>query len=826
MTWFDRLFERPRRHVFGWWSFDDVESTLLRDDGTRVQFVGAAADHDALGIRNTGNRRWMLFELRSGHDTRSAAHPLLVERRDVLDPLLPTPRRLVWRLDHMRSAKLRGALPPDQVLWQALDRLAIDALYCWPGGTRAGLRPAEVAVSGGWRGGEWTADFYRAFSGSGIDAYPGEGRFQDMPPEAPQRWEMIVPERLASIEDAQTQFQALRSAAPREVAVLLPELTRSRPHLRSSGGRLLVPLLLCSHDPVMLRWLYVDDAIITDRLRSVASSLAPTFAPDWRFSIDSRHCLVGTVDQRTGEYLDFARVSPWYAERTPRDGALLFEGGSFSTQTLARFREVVGDAVWVWRDVVLALPGEDGMAREVRVGTPGQTEFWPALQYAGTERALTMRAAPRTQHEDGGVRLAWMFADEDGYAPPLRTARVGRLDFDGSTLVMIDRETGQTLTFERTLEGSADASSDQLGIFRYRDTETHYPVVVRRLARADPDTGADWLLDHGASSEQWRAETHVTSDTTAYPSQQLWRRVASFVLDALLAWPDTAAFGPAPRAVAAAGGWWAGRWAADVRRHGRTRLLTDMRWRHIREQRLHERFPLLMSGDDPRVVVSGPADPEPTLAWKRHAWHANEESARDAATKFGPTRPTIAFDPPGAISVDPIDLATLAAEHLADRYYWLREDGGALLYVCGEHKVIRGGPEMAEVMEPLFEYCDADVRVRLHLSYESGLEQPVSLMVAHWPRVVRASPFHEEEGVLPSSLFRRVADSKDSWAPHARLWHRLADALEAWLDPARPGSRAGVAARGLYVSGAFDSSGERTTWFEGRDGAVGHVHQR
>ena len=431
MTWLDRFFERPRRQVFGWWSFDAAESMLLRDDGTHVRFLGPAADDNALDIRNTGNRRWMLFELRSAASIERTVYPLLVERRDVLDPFTSSHRRLVWRLDHLRSAKLRGAQPPDQVLWQAVDRLAIDALYCWPEGTRAGLRPAEVAVSGGWCGGEWTTKFYRGFSGSGIGAFPGEGRFADAPPEAPQRWEMIVPERMASIEDAQAQFQALLSAQPHEVSALLPELTRSRPHLRSADGRLLVPLLARSHDPVMLRWLYVDDALITDRLGSAAASFPPTFAPEWKFSIESRQCLVGTIDRRTGEFLDFARVSPWYAERILRPGALFFEGGSFSTQTLARFREVVSDAVWSWRDVVLPLPGEDGLATEVRLGTPAQTELWPATQYGGTERATTMRAAPRVQHEGGGIRLAWMFVDDDGYAPAARTARVGRLDFDG-----------------------------------------------------------------------------------------------------------------------------------------------------------------------------------------------------------------------------------------------------------------------------------------------------------------------------------------------------------------------------------------------------------
>ena len=112
MMWLDRLFDRPRRHVYGWWSFDDAESALVRDDGTRVRFLGLTADDNALDLRNSGNRRWMRFDLRSDVDRERPAYPLLVERRDVLNPFFPAGRRLVWRLDHIRSAKLRGALPP------------------------------------------------------------------------------------------------------------------------------------------------------------------------------------------------------------------------------------------------------------------------------------------------------------------------------------------------------------------------------------------------------------------------------------------------------------------------------------------------------------------------------------------------------------------------------------------------------------------------------------------------------------------------------------------------------------------------------------------
>ena len=286
--------------------------------------------------------------------------------------------------------------------------------------------------------------------------------------------------------------------------------------------------------------------------------------------------------------------------------------------------------------------------------------------------------------------------------------------------------------------------------------------------------------------EGGRAAAGVKAGTAAHPPQELWRRVASFAFEALLAWPDTAAFGPAPRGVVAASGWWGGGWAAELRRRGSTRLLTDVRWRHIREQRLHERFPLLMSGKDPRVTVSGPADPEPTLAWHNHAWRVDERRTGNAASAFGPTTPPITLDPPCALSVDWWTSA-FATERLGDRYYWLREDGGALLYVCGEHKVTRAGRSRRRS----WNHCSRTAMPTFACACSSRMaaasKQPVSLTIVDWPRVVRASRFHEQEGVLPSSLFRPAADSKDRWAPQPRLWHRLADALEAWLDPARTG---------------------------------------
>ena len=328
MTWRDWFFERPRRHVFGWWSFDDAESMLLRDDGTRVRFLGPAADDTALDIRNTGNRRWMRFELRSDASTEPTVYPLLVERRDVLDPLTAAHRRLVWQLDQHRSAKLWGAQPPDHVLWQAVDRLAIDAMYCWPDGTRAGLRPAEVAVSGGWCGGEWTTDFDRGFSGSGIGAFPGEGRYADRTTRSiavlgndpsPTVWRRS--------QDAQAQFQALRSAAPHEVAAL-----RSRADAEPSApavgrcpapGAALGQVARPGQVAVALRWTTRSSPTVWVHGRRHPH---PPLRPNGNSRSSLRQCLVGTINRRTGEFLDFARISPWYTDRIPQPGALFFEG--------------------------------------------------------------------------------------------------------------------------------------------------------------------------------------------------------------------------------------------------------------------------------------------------------------------------------------------------------------------------------------------------------------------------------------------------------------------------------------------------------------------
>jgi hypothetical protein len=183
--------------------------------------------------------------------------------------------------------------------------------------------------------------------------------------------------------------------------------------------------------------------------------------------------------------------------------------------------------------------------------------------------------------------------------------------------------------------------------------------------------------------------------------------------------------------------------------------------------------------------------------------------------------PQVTLDATGAVVVDPVDLAAFAAAHLAGSAHWLRDDGDALLYVCGT-RVVRYGKEMDEMEEPVLEYCDADTRVRMDLSYLSysfAAGSVVSLDRLTWPRVVRTSPFHVAGDVVPPRLYTRTGRAADAWVPRPLLWRRLVDALEGLVDPSRPGESEAVGLRGIYVAGVFDSFGSRKTWLERVDAA-------
>jgi hypothetical protein len=119
-------------------------------------------------------------------------------------------------------------------------------------------------------------------------------------------------------------------------------------------------------------------------------------------------------------------------------------------------------------------------------------------------------------------------------------------------------------------------------------------------------------------------------------------------------------------------------------------------------------------------------------------------------------------------------------------------------------------------MWPVYEYADADVRVRLRAAGSRG-QPPLWLDTLGWPRVVRTSVFATARGELPPELFLLAPGSGPSWQPHPRLWYRLVDAAEARLDPERTGRGAAVVTRGAYVADAFDHHADRSVWFDGPD---------
>jgi len=150
----------------GWWYFDKTSPSLVNKvSGQRVAYVEHMADDPSLNIFSSSKRQWMRFTY-SDHEIQ---YPVVVEARHVRKNTSRTERHNVWRVDHIRSAKLwkretgqENDHPPHN-LWQRLDDCLCDAFGCWP---QDALDPPfeEVSIAGGWYAGRWTHQLYRHLS--------------------------------------------------------------------------------------------------------------------------------------------------------------------------------------------------------------------------------------------------------------------------------------------------------------------------------------------------------------------------------------------------------------------------------------------------------------------------------------------------------------------------------------------------------------------------------------------------------------------------------------------------------------------------------------
>ncbi|MEF3125565.1 hypothetical protein [Rhizobium leguminosarum] len=156
---------------------------------------------------------------------------LYVQQRDVFNP--SGSRLLIWRLDYAFSLQQLGIGALDYGEWIEIDRLICDALVCWPKWEATGLRPALIAVNGGWHKGQWRKECYRTLSMAYLDALGRNAvlRSPVLSEEPTRRLSFLPPARQATVDEEIATRERFAAAKPEEVENLVFGLLPHRPHL-------------------------------------------------------------------------------------------------------------------------------------------------------------------------------------------------------------------------------------------------------------------------------------------------------------------------------------------------------------------------------------------------------------------------------------------------------------------------------------------------------------------------------------------------------------------------------------------------------------------
>ena len=316
---------------------------------------------------------------------------------------------------------------------------------------------------------------------------------------------------------------------------------------------------------------------------------------------------------------------------------------------------------------------------------------------------------------------------------------MGRWQFDPETVTLFDAASGQQLRFEGVVPDRP------YWLFRYRDPEIQYPIVVSGWPdQFVPREGNTWTIDHRDSAARWRAESGLR-----WPPYGLWRRVELAVSDALLCWPHCEATGPLPWKIVSLGGWFNGQWSRRIVR-SRTRA------------------------DDAAFEADEPETPSLTAPVAQpHAWRYIDCS-------------------PVAAKADLIGIQEIAPGQLYYRRdqeprgyqrtmpHLVRDDGKAAMFPSGlssymyRFESYRAGA--------YFVYIDEDVFFRLDGGDGLGRWE---FKLRDLKRVGLRDRQHIRPDGLPASLFRgwRINEQwGQSIGPSPRLWETVSEALlDGWL---------------------------------------------
>ncbi|MBY5537938.1 hypothetical protein HFO42_30820 [Rhizobium leguminosarum] len=707
--------QRQAGPVLGWWSVREGEERLVRSDGASVRFLGFVNPDDERGRESSTDRRWMRFEAA----VANRSIELFVQQRDVFNP--SGSRLLIWRLDYAFSVQQLGIGALDYGEWIEIDRLICDALVCWPQWEATGLRPALIAVNGGWHKGQWRKECYRTFSTAYLDAL-GHNAVLRSPAfsEGPtRRWYFLPPVRQATVDEEIATRERLAAAKPEEVENLVFRLLPHRPHLES-GDRVFVPLSQISGRMI---WLYMDDDIITDRISVYAKEAG------WTFQIGNE-VLVGTIDRRSGTAFKFDFPLEGVKSSVKR------EFGSFPLVFRDRFRDLCDNAVWQWKEARFYLCDRSSMknaVKEICIQPPKRIRADHMVSAAGTAVSVRLVTAEETREGKGydGEMISYIFNDD----PTLLNRSIWeQFEYQADASSLTDRTTGQKIELREIVSGSGKTTDECRGVFRYCDSDGEYLLVVTRESRKTSSGAGQWVLDHEASRSKNRQ-----SGRQSIPDVR-WHEIANFSRDALLAWPETEIFGPSPSTLLEIGGCFQGRWEPQLRRRQYAHLRTVQSDPSVGRDRVEASALQPWNAIDPDVNVESTGSRVEAILRKLSA-------RRTETAKINQTR----------------------------RAGWVRADGRAIFYLQ-DWQTLRTPPDGDAYQAPIFEYLDDDITLRLYPNRFDEYEmESLALM-----EVNPASVFYGE--VEPRPAFSPIWHSQPPRRPTREIWCRLVTAMEAQIE--------------------------------------------
>ena len=750
---------------FCWWDIDIGRLSITnRYTGQMLAYRGEVPEDERLGIVSTPNLRWMRLE----YSDRHLRYPLFVQRRAVPDQ--HGHRYLIWRVDHLRSARAwaregrSSRIQPAYGIWLRVDECVQDALSCWPKSRQTGARPDTIALEGGWFNGAWTRNFYRSRRALREETLESQ-RDPVMRPWLPPL-DLPVPAPWRLVEASGSgKGGSLHGLGPEVLKCEAAEIDRA--HLaREDGSARLIPIAAhpdYSHrqefdwKKFCLRLLYVDDELVWDM--AVAdhrfSNTASPSVIEWQIAQvdrnvhrDNTYALPWREETEAGRYI---------ADKSTR---AVLEWELADERQRRQLGTFLSEAMLAWEPRALWLPESDrDELRELTIPAASQVGFYgtviAGIPGEGDHRQTAAALPPNSYGRPHPMR--YMFEEDDGVLRvSQRTEHLGWWDYDPEASGLVNRYSQQRLSFSGRFTSHRDIAACEPGEpqwfrFDYSDPGVRFPILARRDSRGlDGPLSGPWEVDYKRSCLLWARETGEPGE---YPGYGLWRRVHDCTLDALLCWPELDATGEIAAAAYFASGWANGAWRPLLH------IRAECDHMKRRETWGSERWNIAHYGGDELPVLEPLDSPAPS-AWQFFDAPVAERGASliGLATDLRSRRLTL-----------PADAALKGFERQVP--FMRRADGRAVFFPYGIHSSLFRGEDYK--VEPETLYADESVLVWLRERWgEAGLMYGI-----------RGAG--SRDAAQAEELWRVVegdANTLPLTYPSLRLYRRLQPSLvDAWL---------------------------------------------